>query len=116
MWRGRSRERGGFDPEVRAILTAEEKSRLHEDPRRLAERRRQEAARLGPGRRVLENLDSVWIGLVGWGSVTLQIRRLHDVDRSGRWALVGLLPVVGTLWEFRLALRPSDPRGARFDR
>ncbi len=30
-------------------------------------------------------------------SITLQVRRLHDMDRSGWWALLILAPVVGSI-------------------
>ncbi len=28
-------------------------------------------------------------------SLAVQIRRLHDVDRSGWWLLIGLIPIIG---------------------
>ena len=37
-------------------------------------------------------LIDVWLFLVG---LALAVRRLHDTDRSGWWALFGLVPVVG---------------------
>jgi|HubBroStandDraft_6_1064221.scaffolds.fasta_scaffold89936_4 uncharacterized membrane protein YhaH (DUF805 family) len=37
-------------------------------------------------------LPSLWIGLV------VTVRRLHDRNKSGRWVLVNLVPVVGWLW------------------
>ena len=30
-------------------------------------------------------------------SIAVTVRRLHDTDRSGRWLLVGLVPLVGNL-------------------
>ena len=30
-------------------------------------------------------------------SISVQIRRLHDQDKSGWWILIGLIPLVGTL-------------------
>lgn len=35
---------------------------------------------------------SVWIGLA------LQIKRWHDRDKSAWWALLNLVPVLGTIW------------------
>ena len=42
-------------------------------------------------------------------------RRLHDADLSGRWVLIGGVPVLGGLILLTIALLPSNPRGARFD-
>lgn len=33
-----------------------------------------------------------------WALGAAAVRRLHDRNRSGWWLLVGLLPVLGTLW------------------
>jgi uncharacterized membrane protein YhaH (DUF805 family) len=30
-------------------------------------------------------------------SIAVSIRRLHDVDRSGWWLLIGLVPIVGVI-------------------
>ena len=30
-------------------------------------------------------------------SLALQVRRLHDTDRSGWWVLIGLVPLVGVI-------------------
>ena len=35
---------------------------------------------------------SLWIGLV------LSVKRWHDRNKSGRWVLINLVPVVGWLW------------------
>ncbi len=35
---------------------------------------------------------SIWVGLA------VQIKRWHDRDKSGWWALMNLIPVLGTLW------------------
>jgi uncharacterized membrane protein YhaH (DUF805 family) len=35
---------------------------------------------------------SLWIGLV------LSVKRWHDRNKSGRWILINLVPVVGWLW------------------
>jgi uncharacterized membrane protein YhaH (DUF805 family) len=37
-------------------------------------------------------LPSLWIGLV------VTVKRWHDRNKSGRWVLVNLVPVVGWLW------------------
>jgi uncharacterized membrane protein YhaH (DUF805 family) len=46
--------------------------------------------------------------------LTVAVRRLHDSNLSGRWALLALLPV-GSLVVLLLAIRRSRPEGARFD-
>ncbi len=41
-------------------------------------------------------------------SAALTVRRLHDTNRSGWWALLALLPVVGALGLLYFALLPGD--------
>ena len=48
--------------------------------------------------------------------IAVTVRRLHDVDRSGWFYLLGLLPIVGGLVLLALMLLAPKPRGARFDR
>ena len=31
-------------------------------------------------------------------SLAVTVRRLHDLDKSGFWILIGLIPVVGWIW------------------
>lgn len=53
---------------------------------------------------------SVWVAyLVAMASalVSVTVRRLHDVDRSGRWAVLGLLPFAGGPKLTRLLLQPG---------
>jgi uncharacterized membrane protein YhaH (DUF805 family) len=42
------------------------------------------------------------------------VRRLHDTDRSGWWALLNLLPVVGALVVLVFTLLDSQPGANRF--
>ncbi|GAA0744293.1 DUF805 domain-containing protein [Ideonella azotifigens] len=35
-----------------------------------------------------------WIGLA------MQVKRWHDRDKSGWWILIGLIPVIGSIWAF----------------
>lgn len=37
------------------------------------------------------------------------IRRLHDIDKSGKNALWGLLPIIGWIYLIYLYCQPSDP-------
>ncbi|AZZ50583.1 DUF805 domain-containing protein [Rathayibacter rathayi] len=48
-------------------------------------------------------------------SLSLVWRRLHDVNRSGLWILVGLVPIAGYLFLLILFVLPPRPEGARFD-
>ncbi|CAL8900148.1 DUF805 domain-containing protein [Kocuria varians] len=49
-------------------------------------------------------------------NVSLSVRRLHDVNRSGWWFLLTFIPGLGTVALMVLSSLPSNPRGARFDR
>lgn len=49
-------------------------------------------------------------------SLAVAVRRLHDVDLSGWFYLLGLVPLVGGLILLVLLLLPPKPGGARFDR
>jgi len=42
-------------------------------------------------------------------SLAVTIRRLHDLDKSGFWVLIELIPVVGAIWLFvMLCFRGTD--------
>lgn len=39
------------------------------------------------------------IGIVAiWISLAVNVKRFHDRDKSGWWVLIGLVPVIGSLW------------------
>ena len=40
----------------------------------------------------------LFILLTLWIQLAVQIKRWHDLDKSGWWALIGLVPVIGPLW------------------
>jgi uncharacterized membrane protein YhaH (DUF805 family) len=42
-------------------------------------------------------------------SLAVAARRLHDIDRSGWWQLVGLIPLVGWLIMIYWLVQPSQP-------
>ncbi|WP_270451753.1 DUF805 domain-containing protein [Kocuria marina] len=48
-------------------------------------------------------------------SLSLSVRRLHDINASGLWVLVLFIPLLGHLALLVMAAFPPDPRGARFD-
>ncbi|WP_017461830.1 DUF805 domain-containing protein [Dyella ginsengisoli] len=45
--------------------------------------------------RMLGSLYSLAVLLPG---IAVTVRRLHDTDRSGWWILIGLIPLIGTIW------------------
>jgi uncharacterized membrane protein YhaH (DUF805 family) len=47
-------------------------------------------------------------------SVAVTVRRLHDTDRSGWWALLALLPVLGTIVLFVFCVLDGTPGANRF--
>jgi uncharacterized membrane protein YhaH (DUF805 family) len=47
-------------------------------------------------------------------AVTAGIRRMHDLDRSGSWVLLALIPVFGWLWLAMLCQRRGSPGSNRF--
>jgi NitT/TauT family transport system permease protein len=68
-------------------------------------------------------MDSVWsngiasliaILAVLLPMVSVQVRRLHDVDRSGPWLLIGFVPLVGGLILLFWFCKPGDPGQNRF--
>jgi len=43
----------------------------------------------------------VYLGFTGmliWTTLAMQVKRWHDRDKSGLWAFVGLIPLIGWLW------------------
>jgi uncharacterized membrane protein YhaH (DUF805 family) len=47
-------------------------------------------------------------------SLAVEIRRLHDTDRSGWWILIGLVPVIGGIWLLVLLCLAGTPAANRF--
>ena len=43
-------------------------------------------------------LTSIFALLVLIPNIAVGIRRLHDTGRTGWWLLIGLVPVIGTIW------------------
>lgn len=50
-----------------------------------------------------------------WIAVALNIKRLHDIDRSYRWWRINLIPVLGWAWTFfECGLRDGTPGPNRY--
>ncbi|HEY2708358.1 MAG TPA: DUF805 domain-containing protein [Caulobacteraceae bacterium] len=47
---------------------------------------------------VLCLLALVYLVLMFWIGLALQVKRWHDRDKSGVWVLIGFVPLVGPLW------------------
>jgi uncharacterized membrane protein YhaH (DUF805 family) len=58
----------------------------------------------GPG--ILANLYSLAILLPG---ISVGVRRLHDIGRTGWWILVGFIPVIGTIILLIFMILDSNP-------
>lgn len=41
--------------------------------------------------------------------ITMQVRRLHDIGRSGWWVLLHLIPILGSLVLLYFYVQPSEP-------
>ena len=39
-----------------------------------------------------------WFLLSVWITLAVQVKRWHDLSKSGWWALINLIPVVGAIW------------------
>lgn len=59
-------------------------------------------------------LTSIYTLLVFLPSLGLAVRRLHDIDRSGWWLLIGLIPLIGYLVIIVFACLPGTRGANRF--
>lgn len=50
----------------------------------------------------------VWLGFIV-PNLAVLVRRLHDTDRSGWWALIGLIPLIGAIVLIVFACTDSGP-------
>ncbi len=50
----------------------------------------------------------VTLGLI-LPSIAVGVRRLHDIDRSGWWCLLALIPIIGTLILIYFWIQPGSP-------
>ena len=51
-------------------------------------------------------------GLVFWCGVVVTVKRWHDLDRSGLWALLGFVPLVGWIGQTVMCSFSDGTRGA----
>jgi uncharacterized membrane protein YhaH (DUF805 family) len=63
------------------------------------------------GIRALNYLADVVVFVV---SLALQVRRLHDTDRSGFWWFIGLIPLIGTIVLIVFDCLPGTPGPNKF--
>jgi len=49
-----------------------------------------------------------------WISFAATVRRLHDIDKSGWWILIALIPIVGSIILLVWAVRQGDQGPNRF--
>jgi uncharacterized membrane protein YhaH (DUF805 family) len=47
-------------------------------------------------------------------TLALTVRRLHDIDRTGWWILIGLVPLIGGIVLLVFALLDGTPGGNRY--
>ncbi|WP_275788177.1 DUF805 domain-containing protein [Pararhizobium gei] len=47
-------------------------------------------------------------------ALALSVRRLHDIDRSGWWLLLVLIPILGWIPLFYFTIQPSQESSNRF--
>ena len=47
-------------------------------------------------------------------SIAVSVRRLHDIDRTGWWFLLWLVPVIGVIVLLIFAVQDGTPGGNRF--
>ena len=47
-------------------------------------------------------------------SIAVSVRRLHDIDRTGWWVLIGLVPLIGWIVLLIFHVQDSTPRTNRY--
>ena len=61
----------------------------------------------------------IWLGLIvnvllSIPLVCVNIRRLHDINKSGWWFLLWFIPLIGTIWQIVLLCKKGDEGKNRF--
>jgi uncharacterized membrane protein YhaH (DUF805 family) len=62
----------------------------------------------------LLGLPLLHVAVFGLPMLALQVRRLHDSDKSGWWVLVSLVPYIGLGWILWLMVQPGSWGPNRF--
>lgn len=61
------------------------------------------------------NIISIGVALVFFlPSLAVGVRRFHDIDKSGWWILIALIPIIGGLIILYFFVQPSDEEENRF--
>jgi len=40
----------------------------------------------------------IFVLLILWPSLAIQVKRWHDRDKSGWWVLINFIPIIGPIW------------------
>lgn len=40
----------------------------------------------------------IFMLLMVWPSLVIQVKRWHDIDKSGWWVLINIIPIIGPIW------------------
>jgi uncharacterized membrane protein YhaH (DUF805 family) len=66
----------------------------------------------------IQRIDAITVSLMVlmvWVGICNNVKRYHDVGKSGFWIFIGLIPIVGSLWmSVELGFTPSDYGENRF--
>ena len=57
---------------------------------------------------LVKSITAIWGLVAGAGNVMLMIRRLHDLGKSGWFALIALIPAIGFIFSVYLFFAPGQ--------
>jgi uncharacterized membrane protein YhaH (DUF805 family) len=63
-----------------------------------------------------DGLSSLWALACALGFIALTVRRLHDVNLSGLFALLFIIPPIGVLFSLIVGCLGTNPQGQQYDR
>ena len=49
-------------------------------------------------------------------SIAVSVRRMHDIGKSGKWVLINLIPIIGSIWFLVLAIKESESGTNEFEK
>lgn len=49
-------------------------------------------------------------------SIAVSVRRMHDIGKSGKWVLINLIPIIGSIWFLVLAIKESESGTNQFEK